>query len=75
MGGMSQSMEDGACGIITCIAKADVASGDFYGPAGGQKAMAGAAVIIEPEAALTDQAQLDMLWAESEKAVGEFKLE
>ena len=36
-----QSMEDGAIGIIKCIADIDAMSGDFYGPGSGKMAMKG----------------------------------
>jgi NAD(P)-dependent dehydrogenase (short-subunit alcohol dehydrogenase family) len=82
MGGMftnqfmrfSQSLEDGACGIVRGICDADAVSGDFYGPGGGKTSFSGPAVKIPPDAFLLKPDQQALLWTESEKAVGEFTI-
>ena len=68
----SQTPEDGAAGIIYGICMPDVKSGDFLGP--GAQGFTGPVQKIGREKKLTPQAQLDLLWKESEKAVGEFSI-
>ena len=68
----SQTPEDGACGIIYGICMPDVKGGDFLGPGAG--GFTGPVQKIPREKKLTPQAQCDMLWEESEKAVGTFSI-
>jgi NAD(P)-dependent dehydrogenase (short-subunit alcohol dehydrogenase family) len=72
---MAQSQEDGAAPVIKCFAgKSDeVQSGHFYGPVL-QGGLYGPPVKIEPENICTDAAAKEMLWKESEAAVGTFVL-
>ena len=45
-------------------------TGDFFGPAGGKRALSGPAVKLEPEEALTSPENKKVLWEESCKATG-----
>eukprot|EP00287_Rhodomonas_sp_CCMP768_P009934 CAMPEP_0196724522 /NCGR_PEP_ID=MMETSP1091-20130531/6330_1 /TAXON_ID=302021 /ORGANISM="Rhodomonas sp., Strain CCMP768" /LENGTH=333 /DNA_ID=CAMNT_0042066645 /DNA_START=50 /DNA_END=1051 /DNA_ORIENTATION=+ len=66
----AQSPEDGAAGIFRGIADPEARSGDFFGPPG--KSWAGEAERIDvgAEPGLYDEAQMELLWAQSVKAVG-----
>lgn len=63
-----QSAEDGAVGLIKCVAASGVNSGDFYGPTG--MGLAGPANLITPESICVASDSKEMLWTESLKAVG-----
>ena len=63
---VSQSGEDGACGILVC-SFADVKSGQFFGPSG--RGLKGPAELL-PEEKLADAASRTLLWTESEKTTG-----
>lgn len=65
MGNASQSMEDGAMGILRCCCDAESKSGDFFGP----KGMTGLAV-LEPDEKLANQVSRDMLWQKSTEVTG-----
>jgi len=65
---VSQSGEDGACGITICCCQPGVQANQFYGPSG----MAGKAVLMPEakEAKLADADSRKLLWEESEKTTG-----
>ena len=67
---VSQSAEDGACGIVRCCCDAAVQSGEFYGPSG--TGMYGPAVLLpyEAEAGLAPAESREMLWEQSEATTG-----
>merc|ERR1712217_47424 len=65
MGNASQSMEDGAMGILRGCCDSTSNTGDFYGP----KGMPGLAV-LEPEEQLADPASREMLWKKSVEVTG-----
>jgi len=67
----SQSAEDGTMPLLTCMAGPEALSGEFWEPRGG---LAGLPAKIKPEPLFTDEASKAMLWAESGKAVGDFRL-
>jgi NAD(P)-dependent dehydrogenase (short-subunit alcohol dehydrogenase family) len=71
-----QSAEDGTLGIGRCCLQAGVESGEFYGPAGGEKAMKGEAVKLDfgPANICSGDEAKKMLWEKSSEAVGEFIL-
>jgi len=68
----SQSSEDGACGMLTCMCSPDAKSGEFYGPGAGKLAVSGKAVKlnkdIDKNSANVESRQL--LWDACVKAVG-----
>jgi NAD(P)-dependent dehydrogenase (short-subunit alcohol dehydrogenase family) len=66
-----QTQEDGAIGIIRCMADPNVSSGDFIGPGSGMMAMKGDAVIFPLEASYNNQETRDLLWSKSCDAIGE----
>lgn len=66
---MSQSKEDGAMGILTCMCSANVKSGEFYGPAGAT----GPAKRVGFGFLTTKKAE-KVLWEASEAALGKFEL-
>mmetsp|Transcript_5951 Transcript_5951/g.7493 ORF Transcript_5951/g.7493 Transcript_5951/m.7493 type:complete len:335 (+) Transcript_5951:73-1077(+) len=63
----SQSPEDGTMGLLQGICGEGVKAGDFWGP----KGITGKAVLVPPGKLTNDNAS-QMLWEESEKAVGSF---
>ncbi|MFT4779222.1 MAG: NAD(P)-dependent dehydrogenase (short-subunit alcohol dehydrogenase family), partial [Flavobacteriales bacterium] len=67
----AQSAEDGAAGIIRSTMDPKSESGNFYGPATG---WSGYPDLLEPEALLTDAANIKVYWEGCEKAVGSFQL-
>jgi hypothetical protein len=67
---LSQSAEDGTVPLLTCMVGPAAQSADFYEPGG----ITGPAVKKTLERICTDAAARKMLWEESEKAVGEFKV-
>lgn len=68
----AQSAEDGAMPLLWCMAGAGVQSGELWEPAG----MTGPAARgdLDAEAICADPASREMLWRESEKAVGAWEL-
>ena len=65
----SQSPEDGAMGLLRGMCSEDVESGVLYGP----KGFVGKAV-KRPLGSFVNDKAAEMLWTESEKACGEFKI-
>jgi NAD(P)-dependent dehydrogenase (short-subunit alcohol dehydrogenase family) len=65
---MSQSMEDGAMGLISCMCLPDAQSGQFYGP--GKVGTKGRAVPFDLEPYYDNDATRDLLWHKSEEAIG-----
>jgi hypothetical protein len=63
---LAMSAEDGAVGLLRCMAQPGLASGTFLAP---RWVFAGDARPHRPEGLLLDKAQQDMLWAASDKAV------
>ena len=70
MGG-GQTMEDGAIGIIKCIADTDAMSGDFYGPGSGKMAMKGDVIKFGLEEFYNNKETKDLLWNKSSEAIEE----
>ena len=70
MGG-GQTMEDGAIGIIKCIADTDAMSGDFYGPGSGKMAMKGNVIKFGLEEYYNNKETKDLLWNKSSEAIKE----
>ena len=68
---MSQSMEDGAMGLISCMFKADAQSGEFYGPGKGTTAMKGKAIAFPLESFYDNPKTRELLWQKSCEAIGE----
>ncbi len=66
----SQSPEDGAMGLISCMALADATSGQFYGPGKGMAAYKGAAEPFDLEPFYDNTETRDLLWNKSEEAIG-----
>jgi len=64
-----QSMEDGAIGIIKCIADIDAMSGDFYGPGSGKMAMKGEVVKFSLEKLYDNRKTRNLLWNKSCEAI------
>ena len=70
MGG-GQTMEDGAIGIIKCIADPDAMSGDFYGPGSGKMDMKGPVVKFGLEEFYENRKTKGLLWNKSCEAIEE----
>jgi len=68
---MSQSPEDGAMGILSCMCLPDARSGEFYGPGKGVMAAKGPARPFDLEPFYDDEASRELLWTKSEEAIGE----
>ncbi len=68
---MSQSQEDGALGIIVCIADPAVQSGDFIGPGAGKMAVKGPVTIFSLEPFYDNRETKDILWNKSCEAIGD----
>lgn len=68
---MSQSMEDGAMGLLSCMLKPEARSGEFYGPGSGTMAMKGKAVMFPLEDFYDNADTRDLLWTKSCEAIGE----
>ena len=66
-----QSMEDGAIGIISCIANSDVKSGEFYGPGSGKMAMKGPVIKFDLENFYNNQKTKKLLWTKSSEAIAD----
>lgn len=67
---MSQSTEDGAMGIISCICLPDASSGQFYGPGAGVLAVKGPARPFALESFYDNDQTRTLLWDKSEAAIG-----
>lgn len=67
----AQSQEDGAMGLISCMAKSNVKSGEFYGPGSSIIAMKGAPIAFPLEPFYDNQRIRNLLWSKSEEAIGE----
>ena len=68
---MGQSQQDGALGIIRCIADPEIASGQFVGPGMGMTALRGPALSYPLETFYDNPATRDTLWEKSCEAIGE----
>ncbi len=66
-----QSQEDGAIGIIKCMADPNAKSGDFIGPGASRTAMRGPVVTFALEDFYNNSATRDILWSKSCEAMGE----
>jgi len=66
-----QSMEDGAIGIIKCMADPNAKSGDFIGPGAGRWSMKGAVVNFALEDFYNNPETRELLWSKSCEAIGE----
>ena len=66
----SQSPEDGAMGILSCLCLPNVTSGQFYGPGSGSNAMKGKAEPFALESFYDNAETRDLLWSKSEEATG-----
>ena len=66
-----QTMEDGAIGILKCIADSNANSGDFYGPGKGRMDMKGPVVKFNLEEFYDNRTTKDLLWNKSCEAIGE----
>lgn len=66
----SQSQEDGAMGLISCMCLTDAQSGQFYGPGSGATAMRGKAEPFALESYYDNDATRELLWSKSEEAIG-----
>lgn len=66
----SQSPQDGAMGLISCMCLPNAASGEFYGPGSGSAAFRGRAEPFALEDYYDNAETRDLLWAKSEDAVG-----
>ena len=67
---MSQSAEDGALGLISCMCHPDAKSGQFWGPGRALTAMRGPAVAFELEDFYDNEQTRTLLWDLSCKAIG-----
>lgn len=67
---MSQSPEEGAMGLISGMALADAASGQFYGPGSGRMAIKGKAEPFPLEDFYDNDEMRELLWSKSEDAIG-----
>ena len=67
---MSQSMEDGAMGILSCMCLTDAKSGQFYGPGSSSFAMKGEAKAFSLESFYDNDATRELLWKKSCEAIG-----
>lgn len=66
----SQTPEDGAMGILSCVCLPEAQSGQFYGPGSGATAMRGEAKPFALESFYDNDATRDLLWSKSEEATG-----
>lgn len=66
----SQSTEDGAMGIISCMCLPQAESGEFYGPGSGSFAMKGPAKAFALESFYDNEATRSLLWDKSCEAIG-----
>lgn len=68
---MSQSMEDGAMGLISCMFLPEAQSGEFYGPGKGSMAMKGKAIMFPLESFYDNEGTRNLIWEKSCEAIGE----
>ncbi|NNC81399.1 MAG: SDR family NAD(P)-dependent oxidoreductase [Acidimicrobiales bacterium] len=66
----SQSSEDGAMGLISCMCLPEAQSGQFYGPGSSNFAMKGKAEPFALESFYDNPTTRDLLWQKSEEAIG-----
>ncbi len=66
-----QTMEDGAIGILKCIADSNANSGEFYGPGKGRMDMKGPVAKFDLEEFYDNRETKDLLWNKSCEAIGE----
>ncbi len=66
----SQTPEDGAMGILSCMCLTDAKSGQFYGPGSGVTAAKGKAEPFALEPAYDNPQTRELLWSKSEEAIG-----
>jgi NAD(P)-dependent dehydrogenase (short-subunit alcohol dehydrogenase family) len=66
----SQTPEDGAMGLLSCMCLADAASGQFYGPGSGAMSIRGKAEPFDLESYYDNASTRDLLWTKSEEATG-----
>ena len=66
-----QTMEDGAIGILKCLADSNANSGQFYGPRKGRMDMKGPVVKFDLEEFYDNRETKDLLWNKSCEAIGE----
>ncbi len=66
----SQSPEDGAMGLLSCMSLPNAESGQFYGPGSGTSAFRGKAEPFPLESFYDNEQTRDLLWRLSEEAVG-----
>ncbi len=66
----SQTPEDGAMGLLSCMCLAGAKSGQFYGPGSGAMAMRGKADPFDLEPFYDNDATRNLLWSKSEAAIG-----
>lgn len=72
MKNLAQNPEDGAMGIVRCMADPNVKSGEFYGPKGGMSAFYGPAQSLPLLSQETSKENVDVLWSKLEQATGEW---
>ncbi len=66
----SQSPEDGAMGILSCMCLPEAQSGQFYGPGSGAIAFRGQAKPFALEDFYDNAETHELLWSKSEEAIG-----
>ena len=66
----SQSEEDGAMGILSCICLPEAKSGQFWGPGKGMMAMKGKAKPFKLEKSYNNSKTIKLLWEKSCEAIG-----
>jgi len=67
---LSQTPEDGAMGLISCMCLPEATSGQFYGPGSSPLAMRGKAEPFALESFYDNAATRNLLWSSSEAATG-----
>lgn len=67
---MSQSAEDGAMGLLSCMCRPDADSGQFWGPGAGMMAARGPATSFALEAFYDNDETRTLLWDRSCAAIG-----
>ncbi|GBG27026.1 Short chain dehydrogenase family protein [Hondaea fermentalgiana] len=70
---MSQSPQDGTCGLLHATAATDVQQKGFYGPGAKVTAMKGPAESIPVEKKADDKEQKALFWSKMEEAFGAFE--
>ncbi|MFT4628862.1 MAG: NAD(P)-dependent dehydrogenase (short-subunit alcohol dehydrogenase family) [Myxococcota bacterium] len=66
----SQSIEDGALGILSCMVLPEAESGQFWGPGSEQTSIKGEAAPFPLEPFYDNAETRDLLWSKSEAAIG-----